>query len=699
MPPNCGGFRRLGDSERLTARVLVTTARSRKQHRVEGCHGGSASHPSVRRRRPTVIATVHDSREFLLGHALSAPLPRYLLGPCDYQASLVDGKNDSLSANGPRNIVGAHECRGSRWDRLPGGKNSVIVDSVYFKGHLCFKGEWSGFDTVKPINVIIGRNNSGKSHLLDLVEVLCDMSRKKEGWQYRYRGVLDEASLRTRFSPSTSGGRLKRNHWQDHGQHFVDVEMTWETDTHGNFLNPPTFPDDFLIDSPFGEESTKQRLANIEEAVRNGTHRLTGKSFRRLLADRDIATEPSSVSLSLGPDGRGASNIVRRFINTSNERYPREVVQHDLLKAVGTVFGVDGHFDEIQIKEHDENGNDEANHWEIYLGEDKKGLIPLSRSGSGLKTVLLVLLNLLVVPQIVGKELSEFVFAFEELENNLHPALLRRLFRYLEEYAVEEGAEIFLTTHSSTALDFFGTSEFAQIIHVTHDGQAARAAPVSAHFDRMGVVAELGARPSDLLQANGIIWLEGPSDRIYLDRWIELCSDGALREGRDYQCAFYGGSILARTQFASPEEADPELANLLRINPNVVVVCDGDRSFKGEGLKDRVKRIQAEIEQIDGGFTWVTCAREIENYIPGSILGKVWCLAEIPNPGQYESFFPRKGMTTKSYVEANMKLKNVDKVELASESVRYMTRELMATRFDWKKGMDEIVDRIESWRG
>lgn len=48
------------------------------------------------------------------------------------------------------------------------------IDSIYFKGHSCFKKEWAGFDTIKPINVIIGLNNSGKSRLLDLVEALCD---------------------------------------------------------------------------------------------------------------------------------------------------------------------------------------------------------------------------------------------------------------------------------------------------------------------------------------------------------------------------------------------------------------------------------------------------------------------------------------------------------------------------------------------
>ena len=30
---------------------------------------------------------------------------------------------------------------------------------------------------------------------------------------------------------------------------------------------------------------------------------------------------------------------------------------------------------------------------------------------------------------------------------------------------------------------------------------------------------DLDVRASDLLQSNGIIWVEGPSDRIYIKRW------------------------------------------------------------------------------------------------------------------------------------------------------------------------------------
>ena len=97
------------------------------------------------------------------------------------------------------------------------------IDSIYFKGHLCFQKEWAGFDTIKPINVIIGRNNSGKSHLLDLVEALCAGTLNSSGWQYRCSGVLDEESLKGKFSPGTSEGALRGYHWNDHGRYFVDI--------------------------------------------------------------------------------------------------------------------------------------------------------------------------------------------------------------------------------------------------------------------------------------------------------------------------------------------------------------------------------------------------------------------------------------------------------------------------------------------
>lgn len=573
----------------------------------------------------------------------------------------------------------------------------MIADSIYFRGHRCFKKDWAGFDSIKPINVIIGRNNSGKSHLLDLAEALCSGKLNGRGWCYKCSGKLDEATLKRVFQENTSQGVLQGNHWQAHGQHFVGASITWEIDEGTNPTNE-AFAAGFNPKSPYGHNSTNARLDGIRKALKNVTHQLFGTTFRRLLADRDIRPETPGIQLALDPNGHGASNIIRRYIVTSNLQFPREVIQRDLLAALNNIFSSDGKFTEIQVKVHDEAAPEKPEgHWEVFLGESKKGLIPLSNSGSGLKTVFLVLLNLLVVPEIEKKPKSNFTFAFEELENNLHPALLRRLFQYLENYAVNEEATIFLTTHSSTALDLFGLSKNAQIIHVTHDGEAARAGTVSAHFDHLGVISELGAKPSDLLQANGIIWVEGPSDCIYVNRWLDLYTGSRLQEGRDYQCAFYGGSLLARTQFKSPEDAEEELVNLFRVNPNIVVVCDGDRTAKGSRVKDRVRRIRAEVKRIPGAHIWVTNAREIENYVPGAVLAKAIGVAGLPDPTQYDTFFPRKGSPGISYVEAKMNRKGIDKMDLAVLSVSQMDKAMMSARFEWEAQMKLIVERIDSW--
>ena len=195
-----------------------------------------------------------------------------------------------------------------------------------------------------------------------------------------------------------------------------------------------------------------------------------------------------------------------------------------------------------------------------------------------------------------------------------------------------------------------------------------------------------------MLQANGLVWVEGPSDRIYLNRWIELYTDGRLREGRDYQCVFYGGALLARVEFKSPEDEVAELANLFQINHNLVVMCDGDREAENSDLKPRVERIREEVEKIDGAHIWITDAKEIENYLPGSVLSEVTRLPSLPDPEKHESW--------KSYTEKNMQRKSIDKVDLAISSTQYMTkevREIMEKRFDWKEQMEEIVKRIDSW--
>ena len=60
-----------------------------------------------------------------------------------------------------------------------------------------------------------------------------------------------------------------------------------------------------------------------------------------------------------------------------------------------------------------------------------------------------------------------------------------------------------------------------------------------------------------------------------------------------------------------PPEGETGLVNLLRVNPNIVVVCDGDRDAEDSPIKSRVERIRAQVESIPGGHIWITIRRTI----------------------------------------------------------------------------------------
>ena len=48
--------------------------------------------------------------------------------------------------------------------------------SIKISNYKCFGDEPQGFDEIRPINLIVGRNSSGKSSLLDMVEIACAYS-------------------------------------------------------------------------------------------------------------------------------------------------------------------------------------------------------------------------------------------------------------------------------------------------------------------------------------------------------------------------------------------------------------------------------------------------------------------------------------------------------------------------------------------
>src|SRR5947207_7404020 len=138
------------------------------------------------------------------------------------------------------------------------------------------------------------------------------------------------------------------------------------------------------------------------------------------------------------------------------------------------------------------------------------------------------------------------------------------------------------------------------------------------------VLNDLGIRAADVLQANFVVWIEGPSDRIYLNRWIGLMAS-ELVEGIDYSIMFYGGRLLSHLSLLrdEPELSADELIKLLRISQNSAIVIDSDRTKSDAEINETKTRIAKECKEA-GVFCWISAGREIENYLTPESIAAVY---------------------------------------------------------------------------
>ena len=379
----------------------------------------------------------------------------------------------------------------------------IIDQSIKIRNYKCFGNEPQGFEKIYPINIIIGKNNSGKSSLIDMIEEVV----KDETFKNQNRGPDKAAILISKKLSLKDISPNFRNRNDIINIEFLNKKFDFFIDIRTNEMKPV---DNYLNENNLNHFIYYNHLRLIDIVTK----------FKRLSAERDIVSETQDFSEILDKKGKGATAIIWKFLSVKG--FDQNIIKKNVLNSFNQITKPDIYFKDIIVKQENSTGGPIV---EILFEDDNEIWVPISKMGSGVKTVLLVLLNLIVEPHIAkrsaGKEVP-FMFAFEELENNLHPALQRRLFSYLFDYSIKNKVYFFITTHSNVVIDMFSNNSNVQIIHVRKEGSSSVVETVISQEGNRKILKDLDYKASDLLMSNGIIWVEGPSDAIYIEMLLEL---------------------------------------------------------------------------------------------------------------------------------------------------------------------------------
>ena len=546
----------------------------------------------------------------------------------------------------------------------------MFIDGIGISGYRSFGKEVQQIGPFKKINLIIGQNNSGKSNFLRFlkdhypniakgkVPKLEDLDKHigNPTTENRYEiAMASEGKLHKQLMERLAQNRKLFQQVTDQ----IQTILTSEILTKGTELTwfPYTVSGgQFAMD---GKIFRKFRDANILHADiwKHTWEILTGQGrgdiLQHWIPETLNALNPlnlSKVSVSFIPaireiiDGSGESDdelmsgkgLVKQLAKLEKPRYNEPELKGQFEKI--------NHFLQTVTGDSTARIDIPSEHDIIQVSMNERKL-PLSSLGTGIHEVIIL--------ASAATVLQNQILCIEEPEIHLHPLLQKQLLDYLSK---NTNNQYFIATHSAHLLDMPKVA----IFHIRLEEGVSVVDPAITDSQKSKICDELGYKASDLLQANCIIWVEGPSDRIYINHWIHS-KDEDLIEGVHYSIMFYGGRLLSHLSAGDEEVGD--FIELRRLNRHLGVVIDSDKKSAKAEINDTKKRVSDEFAE-HSDFVWITQGKEIENYLTPELIQTT--LVELHGEDIEVIKYSKYGNCIKFRKPGETKYKAADKVKFAS---------------------------------
>lgn len=189
-------------------------------------------------------------------------------------------------------------------------------------------------------------------------------------------------------------------------------------------------------------------------------------------------------------------NIIGRLFELKNKLTGTLEINlyHEIEKAFEVVS--DGYSFDLELQQN--------NLFLFFSRKNKKEWINASDSGLGLQDLLIIL--------YFSLEHTNSIVLIEEPENHIHPEMQRRLIRFLSE---ESHKQYFITTHSNI---FLNTTYANRIFFTSLEKGEIK---ISDATKKTEILNELGYSVSDNLVSDLIILVEGPTDTPIIEEYLK----------------------------------------------------------------------------------------------------------------------------------------------------------------------------------